>query len=311
MTPQADNPYLIISAEVRQALADQQAVVALESTVISHGLPYPQNRETALQLEGIIREQGAVPATIALLDGKIFVGLNDAQIERLAEPESEVAKVSRRDMAAVLTSGDLGATTVAGTMMAAHMAGIELFATGGIGGVHRQGESSLDISADLQELARTPVSVVSSGAKSILDLPRTLEVLETLGVPVVGYETLELPAFFTPSSGLDLAMGVANAGQAASLINAQRGLGLEGGILFTNPVPDEAALEEAQVTAWIEDALASADEDGITGKDVTPYLLSYLHSHSQGATLAANRALLLDNARVAAGIAVALAESRR
>tara|TARA_R110002072_G_scaffold49277_22_gene134024 strand:+ start:223 stop:1155 length:933 start_codon:yes stop_codon:yes gene_type:complete len=307
MTSQTTNPYLSISQEVRQAQAEGQGVVALESTVISHGLPYPQNRQTAQQLEATIRKGGAVPATVALLDGKIHVGLEDSQIERLADPKSEVAKVSRRDLAAVVASGDLGATTVAGTMFAAQLAGIELFATGGIGGVHRQGERTLDISADLQELARTPVSVVSSGAKSILDLPRTLEVLETLGVPVVGYQTLDFPAFFTPESGLDLACGVANASQAAALIRAQRGLGLDNGILFANPVPETAALAEAQVAAWIDAALASARQDGVAGKDVTPYLLSYLHIHSQGATLAANRALLLDNARVAAEIATALA----
>jgi pseudouridine-5'-phosphate glycosidase len=305
MTPKLD-----IRPEVAAALDAGRAVVALESTVISHGLPYPHNLEIAQRLEAIIREGGAVPATVAILSGQIRVGLDEAEIEHLATA-SGIAKVSRRDLGAVVAGGGDGATTVAATMIAAALAGIRVFATGGIGGVHRGGEVSLDVSADLAELGQSPVAVVASGAKAILDLPRTLEVLETHGVPVIGYGTDRFPAFFSRSSGLTLDARAETPEAAAAIMAAHWDLGLAGGLLVCNPVPEAAALAPEEVAAWVEVALGEAEAAAIAGAEVTPFLLSRLNDLSAGRTLAANIALLKHNAAVAAEIALAFADQSR
>jgi pseudouridylate synthase len=301
--------FLDVRDEVRKALAARKAVVALESTLITHGLPHPQNVETALAMEAAVRESGAVPATIGILDGRIVVGLTGAEIELLAGTK-DVVKVSRADLAAVVAGKRTGATTVAGTMIVAAMAGIRVFATGGIGGVHRGGESSMDVSADLTELARTQVAVVCAGAKAILDLPRTLEVLETLGVPVVGFETKEFPAFYSRESGLPLLHSVGTPKEAAEMMNAQWGLksAQTGGILFVSPPPAESALPREQVEAIIEKAMAAATKQGVKGKEATPFLLREVSRLSEGKTLAANIVLLVSNARVAGRIAAALCD---
>jgi pseudouridine-5'-phosphate glycosidase len=298
------NSYLDVRPEIADALAAGRPVVALESTVISHGLPRPQNLETARKMEAAVRDEGAVPATIGLLEGRLIVGLSRAEIELLAGAE-RVAKVSRRDLAAVLNSRQPGATTVAATMIIAAQAGIRVFATGGIGGVHRGAQNTFDISADLPELARTPVAVVCSGAKVILDLPRTLELLETLGVPVVGYSTSDFPVFFVQESGLALDARVDTPLEAARLIAMHWALGLNLGIIICNPPPARSALPRKQVESLIEAALNSAQAAGIQGKAVTPYLLDHLARASGGKTLETNIALLINNARVAAQIAVA------
>jgi pseudouridine-5'-phosphate glycosidase len=297
-------PDLHIRPEVATALDAGRAVVALESTVISHGLPHPHNLEIARQLEAVIRDGGATPATVAILGGRICVGLDDTEIEHLATA-SAVAKVSRRDLGAVLARGGDGATTVAATMIAAALAGIRVFATGGIGGVHRGGEMSLDVSADLTELGRSPVAVVASGAKAILDLPRTLEVLETHGVPVIGYGTDRFPAFFSRDSGLALDARAETPSAAAAIMAAHWDLGLSGGLLLCNPVPETAALAREQVAAWVDVALGEAEAAAIAGAEVTPFLLDRLTHLSAGHTLAANIALLENNAAVAAEIALA------
>jgi pseudouridine-5'-phosphate glycosidase len=304
------NPYLDIRPEIRDALAAGLPVVALESTVISHGLPLPRNLETARQMEAAVRNAGAVPATIGLLDGRLVVGLSGAEIELLARAE-HVAKVSRRDLAAVLNSRRAGATTVAATMIVAAQAGIRIFATGGIGGVHRGTQNNFDISADLNELARTPVAVICSGAKVILDLPRTLELLETLGVPVVGYGTNEFPAFYVRESRLSLDARVNSPQEAARLISVHWALGLSSGMMFCNPPPASNALGREEVESLIEAALKSAEAAGIQGKPVTPYLLDHLANASGGRTLETNIALLVSNARVAGQIAVASAALAR
>jgi pseudouridine-5'-phosphate glycosidase len=298
------NPYLDIRPEVAAALTLGGKVVALESTVISHGLPRPHNLETARRMEAAVRKEGAIPATIGLLNGRFIVGLSHEEIELLANAD-EVHKVSRRDLSAVLASRKLGATTVAATILIASQAGISVFATGGIGGVHRGVQETLDISADLAELARTPVAVVCSGAKIILDLPRTLELLETLGVPVVGFRTSSFPAFYVRESGLNLDLRVESAEEAARLMSIQWQLGLSSGIVFCNPPPESSALDRAQTESLIKTALIAANSAGIQGKAVTPYLLSYLSNASDGATLKANMDLLVSNASVAAQIAVA------
>lgn len=298
---------LLVAPDVAHALAAGAPVVALESTVIAHGLPAPRNLDLARACEAAVRARGVTPATVAVIDGQIVVGCTDEQIQRLAAG-GDIAKISRRDLAAVIARGGTGATTVAGTVLCAAAAGIAIMATGGIGGVHRGGETSLDISADLSELARSPVAVVCSGAKSILDLPRTLEVLETNGVPVAGYGTSTFPAFFSASSGLSLDIRVDGAGATAGLIRAHRALPGAGGIVIANPVPHAAAIPAETVDRWIEAALAAAHRDGIAGKAVTPFLLKALVALSAGATLNANVALLVNNAAVAADIAVALAE---
>ncbi len=294
---------LTIAPEVAAALAEGKPVVALESTVIAHGLPYPANRDTALAMEAAVREGGAVPATIAILGGEIIVGLSGAQIERLAQAEN-VRKCSRRDLPIVVGLGQDGATTVAGTMIVAHMAGIRIFATGGIGGVHKG--HPFDISADLQELGRTPVAVVSSGAKSILDLPLTLEVLETQGVPIVGMGTDELPAFYTRHSGLPIDVRVDTPAQAASIVRAAHQLGASHGILIAVPVPEREELSHSEAEGVIREAIQRADEQGIQGKDITPFVLGRIHEITGGRSLKANRALLINNARTAAAIARAL-----
>ena len=288
-----------LSPEVAQALAQKSAVVALESTVITHGLPYPTNIATALAMEEAIREAGAIPATIGILAGEVWVGLSAEQIAQLAS-QSDVRKVSRRDLPIVQAQKAYGATTVAGTMVIAHHAGIELFATGGIGGVHRG--HPFDVSADLLELGRTPMTVVCSGAKSILDLVATREVLETQGVTVVGYQSADFPAFFTRRSGLPVDVQVESAQEVAELIQARREWGLQSATLVTVPVPTNAELSAEQVEQAIAQATAEADDQGIRGAAITPYLLQRLVALTDGATLQANTALLRNNARVAAEI---------
>ena len=297
---------LRISDEVAHALATGQAVVALESTVIAHGLPRPRNLETAQAMEAAVRREGAIPATIAVITGKPVVGLSEEELELLAT-SNDVVKVSRRDFAPVLSLKKTGATTVAGSLMIAAETGIGVFATGGIGGVHRGAEQTFDISADLSELAHSPLAVVCAGAKSILDLPRTLEVLETLGVPLLGWRTSEFPAFYSRESGLCLEYRVENANDAADVLCAQRKLGLSSAVVFCNPPPEETALSRTEVEALIEQALRSAASEKISGKALTPYLLSELARTSAGRTLEANVALLLNNATAAAQIAVAFA----
>jgi len=303
--------FLTVREDVAAAITAGQPVVALESTVIAHGLPRPLNLQTARAMESAVREAGATPATVGVLHGKLVVGLSPEQIAFLSEAES-VAKVSRADLAAVLVSGGPGATTVAGTMIAAEMAGIRIFATGGIGGVHRGAENSMDISADLTELGRTPVAVVCAGAKAILDLSRTLEVLETFGVPVVGYATKEFPAFYSRESGLQLAHRVDTPEEAAKVMRVQWGSGKRGvnegtrtGILFANPAPRESALPRGEIDAFIAAALRAAETAGVRGKDVTPFLLQEVARLSGGKTLKANIALLVANATLAGQIAVA------
>lgn len=298
---------LDIRPEVREALADGRPVVALESTVIAHGLPHPHNLETALGMEKAIREHGATPATVGLLGGRAVIGLSEPEIEAMATG-GEVAKVSRRDLPAILSSGVTGATTVAATICLAARAGIGMMATGGLGGVHRGGELSLDVSADLYELARVPVAVVCAGAKAILDLPRTLEVLESLGVPVVGFGTSDFPAFYSRGSGLATSHTAATVEAAARLLEAQRRLGL-GGTLIVQPPPAEAALARELVERWVATALEEAVAARISGSDLTPFLLARIAELSEGRTLAANVALLLENAKLAARIAFATAAS--
>ena len=297
------NPYLDIQPEVAQAITERRPVVALESTIISHGMPYPRNVETALRVEAEVRAHGAVPATIAIIDGRLKAGLDAVAIERLGKDGPAVPKVSRRDIAFIVAARRSGATTVAATMLIAAQAGIRIFATGGIGGVHRGGAQSFDVSADLQELARTPVAVVCAGAKSILDLRLTLEYLETHGVPVVGYRTARLPAFFTVDSAfpvdyqLDSAAGIANA------LHTKWALGLEGGMVVANPVPAQFAMPREVVDAAIEQALQEADEQGISGKNATPFLLARVNALTGGDSLATNIELVLHNARLASAIA--------
>jgi pseudouridylate synthase len=296
--------YLAIAPEVEAALQDGRPVVALESTVISHGLPRPTNLEVARRCEAAVRDEGATPATIGIVSGQIIVGLNDDQLRTLALSD-DVRKVSRRDYALAIARREHGATTVAGTMIAAYLAGIRLFATGGIGGVHR-GDAD-DVSADLPELAMTSVAVVCAGAKSILDLPRTLEYLETAGVPVLGYQTDEFPAFYAVSSGLPVDVSVQNPAEAAAILHAKWDMGLEGGALIAVPPPAEAALPGDEMQAAIDEALRAAAEAGIGGKALTPFLLARVSEITAGRSLQANIALLEQNARVAAQIAAAFA----
>ncbi len=298
---------LLPTPEVADALSGGRPVVALESTVIAHGMPYPANLETARALEGVVRAEGAVPATIAVLDGRIRIGLDDEALERLARGGAGVLKLSRRDLPVALATGVPGATTVAATMIAARLAGIALFATGGIGGVHRGAETSFDVSADLDELARTSLCVVCAGAKSILDLPKTLEVLETRGVPVLGFGTDTFPAFYSRSSGLPVAHRCDSAAAVAGILRAKWDLGLEGGVLLANPIPAADALDGAAMEAAIARALAEAEARGITGKAVTPFLLAALERITGGRSLAANKALIRANAALAARVAVAYA----
>ena len=296
---------LTINAEVSAALESAQPVVALESTLITHGLPYPKNVDTALAMEAAVRESAAVPATIAILEGKITVGISPADIESLAQmPSSDVRKCSRRDLAIATALGCNGATTVAGAMIIAQMAGIKIFATGGIGGVHRG--LPYDVSADLSEFGRTPVTVVSSGAKSILDLPLTLEVLETNGVPILGYQTDVLPAFFSARTNLPIDQRIESAAEAAAIIRAAEDLGAQNGILIAAPVPPDNELDTATAETAIAQATQEAEAAGVGGKDITPFLLNRVSELTNGASMAANIALLVNNARVAGEIALAL-----
>ena len=302
------NKYLDIAPEVQQDLAEGKPVVALESTIISHGMPYPKNVETALLVEQTIRDNGAVPATIAIIGGRLKAGLSHEELEHLGKAGRSVAKASRRDLPALVARGVDGATTVATTMIIAHMAGINIFATGGIGGVHRGAEVTMDISADLEELAQTPVMVVCAGAKSILDLGLTLEYLETKGVPVIGYGTEELPAFYTRKSGFGVDYRVDSPEELAAIFRAQRGLDYKGGMLVTNPIPEEYAMDKAVIDAAIEQALAEAKEQGIHGKETTPFLLAKVVELTGGDSLESNIQLVLNNARLAARTAAQLAK---
>lgn len=304
------HPDLFIAPEVLTALTENRPVVALESTLITHGLPYPVNVETALAMEHAVRESGAIPATIAILEGKITVGLIPAQIEQLAAmPGEKVRKCSRRDLAVAVALREYGATTVAGTMLIAHMAGIRVFATGGIGGVHRG--HPFDVSADLMELGRTPITVVCSGAKSILDLPLTLEVLETQGVPVIGFGAHTLPAFYARSSGLPLDVCIETPDQAAQIMQAADEMRMTHGILITVPVPEGFEMNEADAEAAIVQATAEAEAAGIVGKAVSPFVLSRVAAITEGLSRRANTALLVNNARVGGQIASAFCAIRK
>ncbi len=297
--------WLEYSAEVLEAKKNNKAIVALESTIISHGMPYPQNVETAKEVEDIIRKNGAVPATIAIIEGKIKIGLSNDEIEFLAKSD-DIEKASRRDLPYLIANKKNGATTVAATMICAELAGIEVFVTGGIGGVHREAEQTMDISADLQELAQTSVAVVCAGAKSILDIGLTLEYLETFGVPVVGYGTDTLPAFYTRTSPFNVNFRIDDPVLAADMIRTKWELGLKGGVVIANPIPEEDAMEESYITNIIETALNEAKTNGISGKNVTPFLLSKVKELTEGSSLTANIALVKNNAEVGSRIAVEL-----
>ena len=302
------NKYLDINPEVAAALAAGKPVVALESTIISHGMPYPQNVETALNVERIIRENGAVPATIAIIGGRLKAGLSAEEIEYFGKKGLGITKASRRDLAVLCARGEDGATTVTTTMIIAHMAGIKIFATGGIGGVHRGAETTMDISADLEELGQTPVMVVCAGAKSILDLGLTLEYLETKGVPVIGYGTEELPAFYTRKSGFKVDYRIDTPEELAAAFVAQQELGMKGGMLVTNPIPEEYAMPLDTINAAIEQALQECEEKGIHGKETTPFLLARVAQITGGNSLASNIRLVYNNAKVAAQTAAAMAK---
>ena len=301
-----NNKILDVAPEVRDALAAGRPVVALESTIISHGMPYPKNVETALLVEQTIRDNGAVPATIAVIGGRLKAGLSRDEIEYLGKAGRSVAKASRRDLPALVARGADGATTVATTMIIAHMAGIRIFATGGIGGVHRGAEVTMDISADLEELAQTPVMVVCAGAKSILDLGLTLEYLETKGVPVLGYGTEELPAFYTRQSGFFVDYRVDSPEELAAIYRAQRDMDYKGGMLVTNPIPAEYAMDKAVIDKAIDEALRAAEAQGIRGKETTPFLLAKVVELTGGDSLESNIKLVLNNAKVAAQTAKAI-----
>ena len=300
------NQYLDVAPEVAAAVAAGKPVVALESTIISHGMPYPQNVETALKVEQIIRDNGAVPATIAILGGRLKAGLTAEEIEYLGKKGQDVIKASRRDLAVLVARKADGATTVTTTMMIAHMAGIQIFATGGIGGVHRGAETTMDISADLEELASTPVMVVCAGAKSILDLGLTLEYLETHGVPVIGYGTKELPAFYTRKSGFEVDYRMDTPAEIAAAFHVSRELGLKGGMLVTNPIPDEFAMDHDVINKAIDEAIAQANAQGIHGKATTPFLLAKVKELTGGDSLDSNIQLVFNNARLAARTAAEL-----
>ncbi|MEM5530757.1 pseudouridine-5'-phosphate glycosidase [Gammaproteobacteria bacterium AS21] len=298
--------HLIINDEVKAALAAGKPVVALESTIISHGMPYPKNVETALKVEQIIRDNGATPATIAILNGKLVVGLEEDQIEYLGKAGQQVIKTSRRDIPFIVAAQKDGATTVASTMILAQMAGIKVFATGGIGGVHREAETTMDISADLQELANTNVAVVCAGVKSILDIGLTLEHLETHGVPVIGYKTEEMPAFYTVESGFKVDYKVDSAEQIAATLSAKWQLGLDGGVVIANPIPDQHSMDAQLITDTINQALVDMKAQGVSGKASTPFLLARIAQVTQGKSLEANIQLVYNNAILGAKIAVEL-----
>ena len=298
------NKYLDIKPEVAEALAAGKPVVALESTIISHGMPYPQNVETALAVEQIIRDNGAVPATIAVIGGRLKAGLTAEEIEYFGKKGMAITKASRRDLSVICARGMDGATTVTTTMIIAHMAGIKIFATGGIGGVHRGAETTMDISADLEELGQTPVMVVCAGAKSILDLGLTLEYLETKGVPVIGYGTEELPAFYTRQSGFGVDYRVDTPEELARIFKASHDMGLKSGMLVTNPIPEEYAMPKETIDAAIAQAIAECNEKGIKGKETTPFLLARVAELTGGDSLSSNIRLVFNNAKVAALTAV-------
>ena len=295
---------IVYSEEVNNAMSCGVPVVALESTIIAHGMPYPENVNTAKRLGNIIREAGCIPAIIAISDGKVCVGIDDALLERIAK-EKEVLKVSRRDIPIAIASKALGATTVSGTLVIAHAAGIKVFVTGGIGGAHRGSEISMDISADLEELAISDVTVVCAGIKAILDLPKTLEILETKGVPVVGYKTDELPAFYTRKSGIKLVATADTVDEIALIMKSKWDLGINGSILITNPIPKEFEADSKVINVAIENALLLANKKGVSGKEITPFILSHVSEATGGDSLAANVALVENNARLGAQIAFA------
>ena len=298
------NKYLDVNPEVAEAIANGKPVVALESTIISHGMPYPQNVETALNVERIIRENGAVPATIAIIGGRLKAGLTAEEIEYFGKKGQAIAKASRRDLAVLCARGEDGATTVTTTMIIAHMAGIKIFATGGIGGVHRGAETTMDISADLEELGQTPVMVVCAGAKSILDLGLTLEYLETKGVPVIGYGTKELPAFYARESGFGVDYRIDTAQELAKAFKTQNELGFQAGMLVANPIPEQYAMPLETISAAIDQAIAESVEQGIKGKETTPFLLARVAELTGGNSLESNIQLVYNNAKLAAQTAV-------
>ncbi len=302
------NRYLDVNPQVSAALAEGRPVVALESTIISHGMPYPQNVQTALAVEDIIRKNGAVPATIAVIGGRLKAGLTPEEIEYFGKKGQAITKASRRDLPVLCARGEDGATTVTTTMIIAHMAGIQIFATGGIGGVHRGAETTMDISADLEELAHTPVMVICAGAKSILDLGLTLEYLETHGVPVIGFGTEELPAFYTRTSGFRVDYRIDTPQELAAAFRVQRELGYPGGMLVTNPIPAEYSMDPAVINAAIDQAIAECNEKGIHGKATTPFLLARVAELTGGDSLASNIQLVFNNAALAAKTAAALTE---
>ena len=304
------NPYLKISPEVAAALSEGRPVVALESTIISHGMPYPKNVETALNVEKIVRENGAVPATVAILGGKITVGCTPEEIEYLGKKGLAVTKASRRDLPVLLARGEDGATTVTTTMIGAAMAGVKVFATGGIGGVHRGAETTMDISADLEELAQTPVMVICAGAKSILDLGLTLEYLETKGVPVIGYGTEELPAFYTRRSGFKVDYRLDTPGEIADAFRVKLACGLKGGMLVTNPIPEEYSMDFDYINENIDAAIQECNRLGIKGKATTPFLLDKIQKLTGGSSLESNIRLVYNNALLAAQVAVELAKTK-
>ncbi|WP_394979444.1 pseudouridine-5'-phosphate glycosidase [Candidatus Allofournierella excrementavium] len=299
--------YLDIAPEVRSAVEAGKPVVALESTILSHGMPYPENLTFAAEVERIIRAEGAIPATMAIIDGRMKVGLSAGELELMCKGEN-VAKVSRRDLPILLATGGTGATTVASTMILASLAGIPVFATGGIGGVHRGATTTMDISADLQELAHTPVAVVCAGAKMILDIGLTLEYLETMGVPVLGYNTDQFPAFYCRKSGFGVDYTAKSPAEIAKIARTKWDLGLAGGMLIGNPVPEEYALDFDEMSAVIDKALAAAEKDHVHGKNITPYLLAHIVEYTGGKSLATNIQLAYNNARLAAKVAVELAK---
>ena len=299
------NEWLDISPEVLEALQSDHPVVALESTIICHGMPHPKNVETALLVEQVVRDHGATPATIAIINGRLKVGLNEQQINYLGSKGKEVVKTSRRDISFLVARQEDGATTVAATMIIAAMAGIRVFATGGIGGVHRGVEATMDISADLEELSRTNVAVVCAGIKSVLDIGRTLEYLETRGVPVVGYQTDNLPAFYTRDSGFPVDYRIDSAEEAAAAMNARWEMNIHGGLVIANPVPETYSLDPAEIDKVIEEAIEQMKRNGITGKDTTPFLLAKIAEQTAGSSLDTNIQLILNNAKLAAQIASA------
>lgn len=302
--------YLVVSPEVQEALDNNRPVVALESTIISHGMPYPRNVETALNVERIIRDHGAVPATIAIIGGKLVAGCSAEQIERLGKKGLEVTKASRRDLPVLIERAVDGASTVAATMIIASLAGISVFATGGIGGVHRGAETTMDVSADLEELAQTPVMVICAGAKSILDLGLTREYLETKGVTVLGYQTDVLPAFYTRESAFGVDYRVDTASELAGIFNAKEAVGLRGGLLVTNPIPEQYSMDADAINQTIDEAVAEAGALGVRGKDITPYLLDKIQKMTGGASLEANIQLVYNNVALGAEVAKELCARR-